>query len=90
VKQGARGRLENAEGANREAISVGAGFSAVRKEMGTLDRLARKSLLAHAYRRDTVLREIGPGSFEAICKEASEMALRERGIPFEARKSFVG
>jgi hypothetical protein len=53
VKEGAWGSLENAEGASREAISVGSGFSAVRKEMETLDGLAGKSLLAHAYRRDT-------------------------------------
>jgi hypothetical protein len=53
VKEGAWGRLENAERANRGAISVGSGFSAVRKEMRTMHGLAGKSLLAHAYRKDT-------------------------------------
>jgi hypothetical protein len=36
-----------------------------------------------------VHRELGSGFLDAVCREALEMALRERGIPFEAQKTFV-
>jgi hypothetical protein len=56
--------------------------------MTTFEDLPGRIPLAHACRRLT--RELGPGFPEAVREEAREMALRERGTRFEARKSFVG
>lgn len=54
-------------------------------------RLAPKDDLCAVVRTaGAVHYELGPGFLDAVRQEALGMVLRERGIPFEARKTFVG